>query len=543
MGSPFRLTAWLLLLLLQNASAAALASLDSRQLKLLEENHYLLQNDGMVRHASNSQPVRSEEIPYLIQRLESVQRLKALLRLDLILSKSRGEKHLTDEERQAIRAVVRENWPILAYSTRKKFKNYFSPEELASMNSDLPAAPVSPLLMKDPDIPEPGAQIPAAPQAPAPPPAPPAAALPLAAVAPPLLTPARFTIPEAAAPIETISSTAAAKADSPPVIVSSAPAAIPAAVQTPVTILPVTPPPLPETAPEGFVFGQGPEPQAPPPPPPPVAPITPVETPPPAAPAAAAAPLEETSPTDLEKFLLQAPYGRDAKAMIRLLSRHAPAAARTRALSALRLLLPQVSLDSEKAKDALRSRLEKPARENQSPLIVLRPAVVIQQRKRLFFGATETALPETTKNHEVPYREEQTRWGKTRVFEDGSRRVVFSLEQQAGLLLADLLRLDVSLREPGASIREVELCARTAQMIFYSKLEPSVSAEQFLDPELRHDLRLWREHPGEYRSYLAHSLPAYDSSGSSSRPSAALAEALEAEKQFRQEQGNDHEKK
>jgi hypothetical protein len=504
------------------ALAAAQEGLTDRQLKLLKESNFLLQNDGTVRHPSNSESIGRGELPYLLQRLESSQRLKALLKLNIILNKSEGEKNLTPSERESIREVVRENWPLLAYSTRKDFKSYFSLQELEQMDAELPPASISAWPMKDPFIPEPALTS----EAPAPAPAAPEPAQAPALVAantilPAVLMPAHIptptlTIPPAAAPVPA-EDLGVLKPWNP-----SQAAVAPAAVATPVTILPPPPSPAPETPAAGFIFGQGPAPV------PPVLPAPPVEVPPTLmeTPSAAPAPrptpgLEEITTPDLEKFLLQAPYGRDAKAMIRLISEHTPAPARARALNTLRFSLPQVSLDPQRAGRALRSRLEQAPADGQSPSIILRPAVTIHERKRLFLPTLETLLPDSAKgfeeaglpapalkalSREAPSQEEKTQWGQTRTFEDGSRRVTFTLEQQAGLLLAELLRLDISLRGQNASPYNTEIFARTAQMIFYARLQAALSNDRFLDPELRLDLRRWLDHPSEYRDHLVHTL-------------------------------------
>ena len=53
------------------------------------------------------------------------QRLKALLQLNLILSKSQGEKKLKPAEKEEIRSIVKENWGVFTISTRKDFRGYF----------------------------------------------------------------------------------------------------------------------------------------------------------------------------------------------------------------------------------------------------------------------------------------------------------------------------------------------------------------------------------------------------------------------------------
>ena len=57
-----------------------------------------IRDDGVVL-GPDSLPVTPEDLPYIVQRLESGARLKALLQINIILNLSEGEKKLTPEER------------------------------------------------------------------------------------------------------------------------------------------------------------------------------------------------------------------------------------------------------------------------------------------------------------------------------------------------------------------------------------------------------------------------------------------------------------
>src|SRR5262249_28339053 len=118
-------------------------------------------------------------------------------------------------------------------------------------------------------------------------------------------------------------------------------------------------------------------PAAPPPAPAPAAPAAaPVPTPPvviPAAPAAPAVappaaapppiasgalvPIPQIGEAEFEKFLLEAPFPREAKSLLRLIARKAPLAARTRALNVAMSQLPQIVFDPARAGADLRGAL------------------------------------------------------------------------------------------------------------------------------------------------------------------------------------------
>ena len=149
---------------LYNVKAEPLSGIDSR---LLVKARYQVQVDGTVLPPDVSTPVAHADMPYIVQRLESDQRLQVLLQIDLILSKSQGEKNLTGAERDSIRKLLGENWPILTRKSRKEFRGYFSLRELETMDQvPLPQASLAEQELKDQEAP------------PEPVPAPPAPALP-----------------------------------------------------------------------------------------------------------------------------------------------------------------------------------------------------------------------------------------------------------------------------------------------------------------------------------------------------------------------------
>ena len=415
--------------------------------QLLLQANYQVRDVGSVLAPSSSQPVSRGEMPYVIQRLESGQRLKALLQVDLILSRSAGEKNLTAEERESVRKVVRESWRLFGNKLRKTFRSYFSLQELEAMDqAPLPQAALEEPELKDQEALNAAATAPAA-KAPAPTPlaaAPPPVSSATITAAPPavaqaVVAPAAMpapAVPTAAAPTNVPVAAAAAGAStpagvaptsivpaatpppaSPPVPVAATPAPAPAlpppapvaapAAEVPANVVPIAPPPA-SAAPTSAVAAPvsaapmaaapavalpvpaAPAPVAPPAPAPPVPAA-------PAAPVAAAGgtpPAGEVTAADFEKFLGAAPYRGEIKAMLRLISEKAPFA-RNRILNDVITALPQIAIDPDRTGSRTYSRLI--AGPDGAPGIVLNTGVAIKEQKRLFFGTTTALLPRSPK--------------------------------------------------------------------------------------------------------------------------------------------------
>ena len=430
--------------------------LPEAQSQLLLQNKYQIQEDGMILAPGSSQPMPRGDMPYVIQRLESGQRLKALLQINLILSRSEGEKNLTVDERESIRKIVRENWRLFALKTRKGFRSYFSLQELELMDQ----APLPKAALEEPELKDQEVVVEPAAPAPAPPPAP---------------------APVAAAPV-------------------AAPVAVPVAA-APVVVATAAVAPAPMTAnasPDGRQDGGA------------------------AAPPPASEPhLVDVTDEAFEAFLAQAPYGREVKGFLRLISENAPFA-RNRVLNDVMNVLPQIVIDPDRAGVRLYSRLR--LAPDAPPLIALNSGVVMTEKSRLFFGATTTYLPRSAKTYgeaglPVPalqalqtdtaaQKQESGPWGDTAVYADGSRRAAFTPEAQAGQLLADLMRLDSRLRGWDASAYAVEVAARTAQWLFYGALASARKSDAFLDPLLRMSYHQWLDSPAAYHDGLLLSLSA-----------------------------------
>ena len=470
----------------QTATHAQITPLMERQAKLLLENQFKIQPDGSVIDPATSRPVAQDQLPFLIQSLEGRKRLRVFLELDIILNKSQGEKHLTSEERESIRAILRENWPLFSLETRKNFRRYFSLEELESLDFvPLPQARIPEPELRDGET----APLPAAASAPIPSDVPPAV-IPPAVVTPPTppvapaIQPAPIPVPPAAPP-----------AVIPPTIVAPAPPPVaPVAQPAPIQAPPAAPP---ATIPPAVV--------APPTPPLPAAPRT--------------LPLRMVSAEEFARFLVDAPYNRDVKAMLRLIAAKA-SFARLRVINDIISAIPQIALDADRCGAQPYSRLA--AESPETTIIALNPGVIAHQKRLLLFKGAATILPLSAKAPE------------------GSQKILFSIEQEAGSLLAELMRLDARLRGWDTSSYAAETTALTAQWLFYDALAREAGNDGFLQGDMRTSYRLWRDQPAEYRDWLVNSLSA--AQGEALNPGrmdpkaqAVLAEAVEAERRLRQE--------
>ncbi len=100
---------------------------------LLMDNHYFVHSDGSIWSPSRKEEIRKSQIRVLIRRLKSTERLKAMLKIDLILSEN-PNGHLTPDELKKVRHILKDVWPFFTIDNRKHFSRYFSKEELYSLN-------------------------------------------------------------------------------------------------------------------------------------------------------------------------------------------------------------------------------------------------------------------------------------------------------------------------------------------------------------------------------------------------------------------------
>ena len=115
-------------------------------LHLLMDNHYFVHSDGSIWSPGRGEEIRKSQIRVLIRRLKSTERLKALLKIDLILSEN-GSGHLTPDELKKARQILKGAWPFFTMDNRKHFSRYFSKEELYSLNLTPPDEDADPDLL------------------------------------------------------------------------------------------------------------------------------------------------------------------------------------------------------------------------------------------------------------------------------------------------------------------------------------------------------------------------------------------------------------
>jgi hypothetical protein len=224
--------------------------------------------------------------------------------------------------------------------------------------------------------------------------------------------------------------------------------------------------------------------------------------------------LAEVTAASFEQFLAEAPYGREIKVLLRLISEKA-SFARNRVLNDVMTALPQIVIDPDRTGGRTYSRLIMGS--DGTSTIALNSGVVLMGKPKLFFGTTTTLLPRSAKTYAeiglpvpvqalqgeaVPQKQESGPWGDAAVYADGSRLVQFTPEAQAGVLLAELVRLDSRLRAWDASPYVTEVVARAAQWIFYDALAYVRRGDAFLDPVMRTSYHQWLTQPAAYHDEL-----------------------------------------
>ncbi len=489
------------------------------QITLLSQHKYEVHADGSVFNESTGKTVSPDDMPSILARLESTQRLLVLLRLRLILTSSDGDRYLSPAEREQIRSLVRENWPYFTMRMRRGFRSYFSLEELEQMDRVPPAEEGDITLeMKDPVID--ASQVEASGGSPF---APPTAAA-AAAAAPP----AAPAVAQAASPSSVIFHPAVRVGSAIPVPAAPAPTVIlhPAAAAGAVR------PPLPiPPAPSRPAFSEqptiaGPRKAAPKlAAPKPAAPVAPAG--PPAMPNFAVVPLppapKAVSPDDFLRFLAGGAYTTDVRGLLKIVSDYAPAYARDRALSAVLEVMPLIMIDSARTGFQARGDLlvQRSPGGDTAYAITLSPGPAIYTKEH-FFIKTTALLPDSPRSYAALHlpmpavqalepnaaavQEERNGWGQTRIFSDGSRRGLYSDASMAGTLLRNLLRLDAHRFGWDASPYAAELYARQAQMMLYADVAAKTGNDDFLDPDMKAAYREWLGYPAEFRDFLVHTI-------------------------------------
>lgn len=473
----------------------------NRHFGLLFVNRYSIKPDGTIWGPDATGPVPKSEMPFLLDRLEGAQRLKALIAIRMIFNRTQEGAAMTPADTQALRTLLRDNWAVFSYQMRKDFKKYFTPQELDAMNGNLETPVPLPNQLQDFKAPD---EKPAD------------AAVKMAApleILPQILQPLKLTqAPPPAA------EAAAATMTAPEPVPTPAVSTISYTVEAEIPL----PEPLPSTAPPEAV----PTPELKPEP-------------------VLAIPMTSAASKDFSGFLPDAPYGGEIKSLLKLLSQHAPDFVRLPVLTMVASSLPPIVLDSSRAGLSLRGELLPDS------TIALSPGPLIFERKKMFFGRSEILFSHSPKSYagldlsapqaldpeRAPSSRKSSDWGETRYYPDGTARGTFSPEQQAGTLLNKLVLLNLRMRRRQTPPYLAELYARTAQWLFYARLKEERGGDQFLDPELRAGLRQWLDHPLEARDHFVHSFFYGQPSGAAAaiQTSDLTEELASAEIKFRRE--------
>lgn len=445
---------------------AKIAPLDDLSRELLTGNGYALNEDGRVWDKINESAVARDDMPFLLSRLASARRLRALLQINAVITRYDSEKNLTPQDKEAVRELVRQNWIVFGIVPRRDFRPYFSLQELESLDRIPPRfEKMSAVLMTDPAIDSPTA-------------APPPTALPVVPATvkpwlPTLSTPELGVFRPWTPPV--VSSAAAVTAPPP------SPATIAVA-----TVAVVTPPVVPAIATTTA--------------------ITPAPQPP--APAVLTA-------ADYEEFVANGPYSKEGRALLELIGKRAPDFCLPLLHRTVVGLIPQIVFDGSRTGASLRAGLvHDVANPLTPPTITLSPGpVMVSVKKGLFAERSDTLLPESLQawselgvarpdldafaTEKTPSSVENGPWGSVRVYPDASRRGTYSTFEQAGELLEQILLLGLAQEGFNSSPYAARRWARTARLLFSARLQEEFGQVAFLDPDRRTELGGWRDRSAE----------------------------------------------
>ncbi|MBI3296544.1 MAG: hypothetical protein HYZ75_00150 [Elusimicrobia bacterium] len=233
------------------------------------------------------------------------------------------------------------------------------------------------------------------------------------------------------------------------------------------------------------------------------------------------------SPEAFGAFLATAPYGRDEVALLTLIGANLPDPERSQTLGVLLARLPHVVLDSRRSGSGARTGLSTMASGGGTPreVVAVHDGPVFSGRDSLLASDRAWLLPDdpamfTTRGLPAPSAqafdrsvgsagESATKWGRMRVYADGSRRMTRSQTAQAGALVNGLLLLDAQLRMPGDPYGAV-LRAWTGEFRLYQALEKAGDKEPALDRELLALYREWRDRPTDFVDTIMHSMMSGD---------------------------------
>jgi len=108
---------------------------------LLTRAGYSLNADGKVYAKDSKEPLPESDFQFVLEEIRSKQRLKALLQINLILTKSNYSDAVSQNDREALRAIGKENWPLLSRHSREQLQAYFTTREVYEMDLRLPKVP------------------------------------------------------------------------------------------------------------------------------------------------------------------------------------------------------------------------------------------------------------------------------------------------------------------------------------------------------------------------------------------------------------------
>jgi hypothetical protein len=534
---------------------ATAAPLDDLSRDLLASSGYEVRDDGKVWDKIADAPVTVDAMPELLSRLAGARRLKALLQLNIIFNRYDSDRHLSDDDREAVRGLVRGAWSVFGFDTRRDYRSYFTPQELEALDKIPPYQSPGVADMKDPE----SAPVTAVPVSAAPPAvssaaltaAPPAvSSAAAAAVAAPAAAGAAVgaavteAAPAAAAGVGADGAAALAPLMAPPSLhraspfaaaappSSAAPRAVPVAAvkflpftvpsgSTSTAVSPKAPdatvgefkawtPPTVSTSAAAAaravtVSSAAPAAAAP------VAKAAPPPLPPPPA-----KPLyfAAVSADEYQKFVADGPYSTESKEILKLIGQRAPDFCLPLLRRTVGNTVPQIVVDGRRTGSALRAAVVRDASDpDQPPIIALSPGpVLFEHRPGLFSSREIYVLPEAPDawaelgipapplialSAEPPALAQQPGpWGPTRVYKDGSRRGTYSPQEQAGELLEQLLLIGLRRENFATSDYAARRWARTAKLLFWSRVNDDFG-DAFLDPDRRAEFEAWLDHPGE----------------------------------------------
>lgn len=247
------------------------------ELLLLFRNGYRFDAAGTLLSPGSDEPVTEGDYPFVMEEVRSSSRLKALMKISLILSRAGGSESLPPGDLKELRSIARSNWGVLSKKSRKELAQYFSKKEVWQLDQliekrgtapspteppdgvpeprpmspspmDVMGGPMTPLGVRaaPPAPPAPAANAPPAPAAAAAAAAPRVAAVPAAALAAPKRPPLEAIVP-LPAPWKTDPKPRPAKVPAPPEP-QAEPAPVPLAPKAEPEPAPI--PPVPKAEPE-----------------------------------------------------------------------------------------------------------------------------------------------------------------------------------------------------------------------------------------------------------------------------------------------------